>query len=125
MELRVLIDRALDANEQSLRFQIREMLPPRGSQQVHDAFVGWLPQDLAIAGGQLPPRYCRALAGYRHGPGVFKLDYALSEPVPWAAEEPRRAGTVHVGGAELAPSGANRVELGLDVREEMLAGPVA
>ncbi len=32
-------------------------------------------------------------------PGVFKLDYALSEPVPWAAEACRRAGTVHLGGS--------------------------
>jgi phytoene dehydrogenase-like protein len=29
---------------------------------------------------------------------VFKLDYALSGPVPWRAEAARRAGTVHVGG---------------------------
>ena len=53
---------------------------------------------LRIAGDTLPRRYAEALRGFRYGPGVFKLDYALSEPVPWAAEEPRRAGTVHVGG---------------------------
>ena len=52
----------------------------------------------AIAGDRLPARYRRALARFRHGPGAFKIDYALSEPVPWAAEEARRAGTVHVGG---------------------------
>ena len=28
---------------------------------------------------------------------MFKVDYALSEPVPWTAEACRRAGTVHVG----------------------------
>ncbi|MGH7936936.1 MAG: phytoene desaturase family protein, partial [Bryobacteraceae bacterium] len=33
-----------------------------------------------------------------HAPGAFKIDYALSEPVPWCAEECRSAGTVHVGG---------------------------
>ena len=55
-------------------------------------------QILAIAGDQLPARYRRSLARYRHGPGVFKLDYALSGPVPWTAEECRRAGVVHVGG---------------------------
>jgi phytoene dehydrogenase-like protein len=51
-----------------------------------------------IAGGALPARYRRALRRFRHGPGAFKLDYALSGPVPWDAEACRRAGTVHVGG---------------------------
>ena len=55
-------------------------------------------QLLAIAGDALPGRYRRALARFRYGPGVFKLDYALDGPVPWAAEECRRAGTVHLGG---------------------------
>ncbi|MEU3710989.1 phytoene desaturase family protein [Streptomyces catenulae] len=32
-----------------------------------------------------------------YGPSVFKIDYALSGPVPWTAEEARRAGTVHIG----------------------------
>jgi phytoene dehydrogenase-like protein len=51
-----------------------------------------------IAGDRLPVSYSRSLLRYRHGPGVFKLDYALSGPVPWTAEACRRAGTVHVGG---------------------------
>ena len=55
-------------------------------------------QILAIAGDALPVRYQRALARYRYGPGVFKLDYALDAPVPWTAEACRGAGTVHVGG---------------------------
>ena len=61
-------------------------------------------QVLAVAGDRLPPRYRRALARYRYGPGVFKLDYALDGPIPWRAEECLRAGTVHVGGtlAEIA-----------------------
>jgi phytoene dehydrogenase-like protein len=53
---------------------------------------------LRLAGATVPPRYRRALERYRYGPGVFKLDLALSEAVPWAAEACRRAGTVHVGG---------------------------
>jgi phytoene dehydrogenase-like protein len=52
-----------------------------------------------IAGDHLPVRYRQKLRRYRHGPGVFKVDYALSEPVPWTAEVCRRAGTVHVGGS--------------------------
>lgn len=39
----------------------------------------------------------RAYDGYRYGAGVFKIDYALDGPVPWTAEEPRRAGTVQIG----------------------------
>lgn len=35
---------------------------------------------------------------YRHGPGVFKVDYALNAPIPWTNEHCRKAGTVHVGG---------------------------
>ncbi|MFD8975379.1 MULTISPECIES: NAD(P)/FAD-dependent oxidoreductase [Streptomyces] len=34
---------------------------------------------------------------YKYGASVFKIDYALDGPVPWTAEEPRRAGTVQIG----------------------------
>jgi phytoene dehydrogenase-like protein len=65
-------------------------------------------QLVSICAAELPPRYRAALGRYRYGPGVFKVDYALREPVPWAAEACRRAGTVHVGGAlaEIAASEA-------------------
>ena len=53
---------------------------------------------LRIAGQQLPAQYRRRLESFRHAPGVFKIDYALSEPVPWKAEACRRAGTIHLGG---------------------------
>jgi phytoene dehydrogenase-like protein len=52
----------------------------------------------AIAGGSLPGRQGRALARFRYGPGVCKVDWALSGPVPWAAAPCREAGTVHLGG---------------------------
>jgi phytoene dehydrogenase-like protein len=55
-------------------------------------------QVLAVAGSRLPARYRRALARFRYGPGVFKIDYALSAPIPWRAPECARAGTVHLGG---------------------------
>ncbi|QZL08609.1 NAD(P)/FAD-dependent oxidoreductase (plasmid) [Streptomyces sp. BHT-5-2] len=32
-----------------------------------------------------------------YGPSVFKIDYALSGPVPWTAPEAHHAGTVHIG----------------------------
>src|SRR5437763_2702528 len=53
---------------------------------------------LRIAGQQLPSRYRRQLESFQRGPGIFKIDYALSGPVPWKAEACRRAGTIHVGG---------------------------
>ncbi|HXB38377.1 MAG TPA: FAD-dependent oxidoreductase, partial [Acidimicrobiales bacterium] len=46
----------------------------------------------------LPPRYARALSRYRYGPGVCKVDWALSGPVPWATAACRQTVTVHVGG---------------------------
>jgi phytoene dehydrogenase-like protein len=58
-----------------------------------------MPRELVrLARGRLPARYERALLRYRHGPGAFKLDWALSQPIPWHAGECRRAGTVHLGG---------------------------
>ncbi len=56
-------------------------------------------QLLALAGDRLPPRYRRALERFRYGPGVFKLDWALSGPIPWAAPECAKAGTIHLGGS--------------------------
>jgi phytoene dehydrogenase-like protein len=53
---------------------------------------------LAIAGDRFPPGYRRAMEHYRHGPGVFKMDWALDGPIPWHASECARAATVHVGG---------------------------
>ena len=51
-----------------------------------------------IAGNALPAGYRRKLERFRYGPGVFKIDWALDGPIPWQAQECRRAGTVHVGG---------------------------
>jgi phytoene dehydrogenase-like protein len=53
---------------------------------------------LDIGGDAIPERIARRLRRFRPGPAAFKLDYALSEPVPWKAEACRRAGTVHLGG---------------------------
>jgi phytoene dehydrogenase-like protein len=66
-----------------------------------------MPRDLLrLAAGRLPARYARALERYRHGPGAFKLDWALDGPIPWRAEECGRSATVHLGGTldEIAAS---------------------
>jgi phytoene dehydrogenase-like protein len=54
-------------------------------------------QILRIAGDRLPAGYRRRLGGYRYGPGVCKLDWALDGPIPWRAESCGRAATVHLG----------------------------
>jgi len=63
-------------------------------------------QLLAIAGERLAARHRRALARFRYGPATYKMDFALSGPIPWRASECTRAGTVHVGGTleEIASS---------------------
>jgi phytoene dehydrogenase-like protein len=51
-----------------------------------------------ILGDRLPPRIARAYRRFRHGPGAFKVDFAIEGDVPWTAASARRAGTVHLGG---------------------------
>jgi phytoene dehydrogenase-like protein len=59
-----------------------------------------------IAGDCLTPGFLNLMRRFKRGPGVFKIDYALSAPVPWRAAECLRAITVHVGGSfeEIAES---------------------
>ncbi|HTP16158.1 MAG TPA: NAD(P)/FAD-dependent oxidoreductase [Streptosporangiaceae bacterium] len=65
-------------------------------------------QFIKLAGGRLPARYAGALAGFRYGPGICKVDWALDGPVPWTARAARQAGTLHLGGtfAEVARAAA-------------------
>jgi phytoene dehydrogenase-like protein len=51
-----------------------------------------------IAEGSIPNKYKNKLLKYRYGPGSFKIDFALNEPVPWNDEQVSKAGTVHLGG---------------------------
>lgn len=61
-----------------------------------------------IWGARVPPREARALEDFRYGDAAAKVDFVLSEPVPWRAAEVGQAGTVHVGGtrAEMAEAEA-------------------
>jgi phytoene dehydrogenase-like protein len=63
-------------------------------------------QVLEIAENRLPDSYRQRLGRYRYGPGVFKMDFALSGPIPWEAESCAKSGTVHLGGTfeEIAAS---------------------
>jgi phytoene dehydrogenase-like protein len=55
-------------------------------------------QLLSIAGDQLPAMYQRRVKRFRYGPGVFKVDWAMSGPIPWRDPRCRRAVTVHLSG---------------------------
>jgi phytoene dehydrogenase-like protein len=56
-------------------------------------------QIVQICGERLPESYRQQLSAYRYGPGVCKVDYALSGPIPWKAAACTQAGTVHLGGS--------------------------
>ncbi|QGH68448.1 NAD(P)/FAD-dependent oxidoreductase [Pseudactinotalea sp. HY158] len=51
-----------------------------------------------IWGDRMPARAARALGRFKYGAAAAKVDFVLSEPVPWAVAEIGRTGTVHVGG---------------------------
>src|SRR5687768_526002 len=51
-----------------------------------------------IMGDRFPSAFAASLRDYRYGPGAFKVDWALSEPIPWKASACFEATTVHVGG---------------------------
>ncbi|MGD0196011.1 MAG: NAD(P)/FAD-dependent oxidoreductase, partial [Candidatus Dormibacteria bacterium] len=65
-------------------------------------------QVATIAAPVLPATYVRRLRRFRYGPGIFKIDWALDGPIPWADPACADSATVHVGGtlAEIAESEA-------------------
>jgi phytoene dehydrogenase-like protein len=67
-----------------------------------------------IAGERLPARVARAYRRYKHGPGAFKVDFAVEGGVPWRNQACRKAGTVHVAGSfEEIVAGERDVNRGL------------
>ncbi|MEZ2346532.1 phytoene desaturase family protein [Terriglobus sp. RCC_193] len=63
-------------------------------------------QFVSLANHALSESEAQSLLDVRLSPGVCKLDWALSSPIPWQSELPRRAGTVHLGSSheEIAAS---------------------
>ena len=61
---------------------------------------------LEMGGIRLPWWYKAQLKAYRYGQGIFKMDWALSEPIPFVNPDCRKAGTVHIGASfeEIASS---------------------
>jgi phytoene dehydrogenase-like protein len=76
------------------RVQSLSELPPARAY-----FFDTAPRNMArICEDHLPAGFRRKLERFRYGPGVFKLDWALSGPIPWRAQACARAATVHLGG---------------------------
>lgn len=96
------ITRALVAYFESLGGKVETGRPVRALSDLPPARVvvfDTSPDQLASVGEKVLPRgYVRRLRRYRYGPGVFKLDYALSGPIPWRDPRCLLASTVHVGG---------------------------
>lgn len=65
-------------------------------------------QLLEILGDVIPWSYRQRLARYRYGLGVFKMDWALSDPIPWSDPRCRRASTVHLSGTADEVAAAER-----------------
>jgi phytoene dehydrogenase-like protein len=84
----------------ALAAKLREL----GGDVVTSSRVDELPQDADVVLCDVSPPELRRIAGlpeyatgYRFGPGAFKLDWALSGPIPWRDERCTQAATVHLG----------------------------
>ncbi|GAA4266907.1 NAD(P)/FAD-dependent oxidoreductase [Frondihabitans peucedani] len=61
-----------------------------------------------IAGDRFPAWYSRALRRFQYGNAASKVDFALSEPVPWKNPEIAGSPTVHLGGSRERVAAAER-----------------
>lgn len=53
---------------------------------------------LSILGQEIPPALAGKLRAFKYGNAAAKVDFVLSEPVPWTNPGVGKAGTVHIGG---------------------------
>lgn len=101
---------ALERRFRELGGEIETDRPVRSLKELPDAKAVLLDlhlrQFIQLAGDRMPTGSRYLLERYRNGPGVFKVDYALSDPAPWLNENCAKAGTVHLGGTmeEIAAS---------------------
>jgi phytoene dehydrogenase-like protein len=98
---------------QAIADALAKKLRELGGEIVTSSFVDQLPPDADVVLCDVSPSELRRLLrdrryarGYRFGPGAFKLDWALSGPIPWRDERCAQAATVHLGASfdEIATS---------------------
>lgn len=93
---------ALAAYFKSIGGTIQTETPIRGIRHIPNAKVILFDvtpkQLLEIVGERFPPAYRNRMSKFRYGNGVFKIDWALKEPIPFTASTCHEAGTVHLGG---------------------------
>lgn len=78
---------------------------------------------LEIVGDRFPERYRKLLTQFRYScMGAFKVDWALSSPVPWRSPDVSRAATVHLGGTmeEIQATESNVWKGGINERPYMI-----
>lgn len=81
--------------ETGVRVETASQLPPADITMFDLA-----PRAIAdILDDRLPRRVAHAFRRFRHGPGAFKVDFAVEDGVPWANPHAHRAGTVYLGGS--------------------------
>lgn len=95
------VTRALVAEIRDLGGELQTNAPVRDMDDLPAArayVFDTAPETLArVAGRNLPTWFRRGLLRHRYGPGVCKVDYALSGAIPWRSELCRRAPTLHLG----------------------------
>ncbi|WP_029068234.1 phytoene desaturase family protein [Jonesia quinghaiensis] len=64
---------------------------------------------LTILGQRIPEKLQRALQKFRYGNAAAKVDFVISDPVPWRDPRMRGAGTIHVGGTRADMVAAERL----------------
>jgi len=82
--------------------RVRGVALADGTQLGADAIVANLsvaPLLRLVPAGTFPAPVADELGRWRYGLGTFKVDFALSGPVPWTNREARQAGVVHVAGS--------------------------
>ena len=72
--------------DQTVRVR-RAVLADVGAEQLYGGLVGT---------EELPARLVAKMTAFRRDPATFKVDYALSGPVPWASPPAYAPGTVHI-----------------------------
>ena len=70
-----------------------------------------LPPARRICGDDLPDALRRRRLHAPDGPAAYKVDFALSEPVPWTNPDCRRAGSLRLGGTRTEDRAAAEAEV--------------